>query len=182
MPQIGAGLGDRLAYVIEEITRRDRGPVVAMSSDSPTLPAGYLASAFDILARDEADVVLGPCDDGGYYLIGLSRPQPRLLAEVPMSTPHVLRDTLALAATMALRTALLPPWYDIDVADDLRRLAAELAGTPKAPTTRERFWKDFHVESGATSAKNSGGPSLRRAPFTRSNLLHAKIASAAPSQ
>ena len=79
MPQIGAGLGDRLAYVIEEITRRDGGPVVAMSSDSPTLPAAYVARAFDVLARDEADVVLGPCDDGGYYLIGLARPQPRLL-------------------------------------------------------------------------------------------------------
>ena len=107
--QIGVGLGDRLAYVIEEIARRDGGPVVAMSSDSPTLPAAYVARAFDVLARDEADVVLGPCDDGGYYLIGLARPQPRLLAEVTMSTPHVLRDTLELAATMGLRAALLPP-------------------------------------------------------------------------
>jgi hypothetical protein len=132
IPQIGAGLGDRLAYVIEEITRRHRGPVVAMSSDSPTLLAAYVARAFDVLARNEADVVLGPCDDGGYYLIGLSLPQPRLLREVPMSTPHVLRDTLALAATAGLRAALLPPWYDIDVADDLRRLAAELAaGLPE---------------------------------------------------
>jgi hypothetical protein len=128
--QIGVGLGDRLAYVIAEIARRDGGPVVAMSSDSPTLPAGYLAGAFDILARDEAEVVLGPCADGGYYLIGLSRPQPRLLAEVPMSTPHVLRDTLALAAMMGLRTTLLLPWYDIDVSDDLGRLTAELAVSP----------------------------------------------------
>jgi uncharacterized protein len=129
IPQIGAALGDRLAYVIEEITRCRRGPVVVMSSDSPTLPAAYVAGAFDVLARDGAEVVLGPCDDGGYYLIGLSRPQPRLLTEVTMSTPHVLRDTLALAAMMGLRTALLPPWYDIDVADDLRRLAAELAAS-----------------------------------------------------
>ena len=86
-----------------------------MSSDSPTLPAGYLAGAFDVLAWDEADVVLGPCDDGGYYLIGLGLPQPRLLQEVSMSTPHVLRDTLALAAAAGLRVALLSPWYDIDV-------------------------------------------------------------------
>jgi uncharacterized protein len=128
--QIGVGLGDRLAYVIEEIARRDGGPVVAMSSDSPTLPTAYVARAFDVLARDKADVVLGPCDDGGYYLIGLGLPQPRLLREVPMSTPQVLRDTLALAATAGLRAALLPPWYDVDVADDLRRLAADLAASP----------------------------------------------------
>jgi hypothetical protein len=89
-----------------------------------------VARAFDVLARDEADVVLGPCEDGGYYLIGLARSQPRLLAEVSMSTPDVLRDTLALAALAGLRAALLPPWYDIDVADDLRRLAAELAAGP----------------------------------------------------
>jgi len=142
MPQIGAGLGDRLAYVIEEITRRDGGPVVAMSSDSPTLPAAYVAQAFDVLAQDEADVVLGPCDDGGYYLIGLVRLQPHLLAEVPMSTPHVLRDTLALAATAGLRAVLLPPWYDVDVADDLRRLAADLAASPPEGAHHTRMFLD----------------------------------------
>jgi rSAM/selenodomain-associated transferase 1 len=142
VPQIGAGLGDRLAHVIEEIARRDGGPVVAMSSDSPTLPAAHVARAFDVLAWDEADVVLGPCDDGGYYLIGLARPQPRLLAEVQMSTPHVLRDTLVLAATGGLRAVLLPPWHDIDVADDLRRLAAELAACPPERARHTRMYLD----------------------------------------
>jgi uncharacterized protein len=141
-PQIGDRLGDRLAYVIEEITGRDKGPVVAMSSDSPTLPTAYVAGAFDVLARDEAHVVLGPCDDGGYYLIGLARPQPRLLAEVTMSTPYVLRDTLELAATMGLRAALLLPWYDIDVADDLRRLATELAASPSKGAHHTRKFLD----------------------------------------
>ena len=142
VPQIGAGLGDRLAYVIEEIAHRDAGPVVAMSSDSPTLPAAHVARAFDVLARDEADVVLGPCDDGGYYLIALARPQPRLLREVPMSTPEVLRDTLALAAAAGLRAALLPSWYDIDVAGDLRRLAAELAASPSEGAHHTRVFLD----------------------------------------
>jgi uncharacterized protein len=142
MPQIGAGLGDRLTYVIEEISRRDGGSVVAMSSDSPTLPTAHVARAFDILARDEADVVLGPCDDGGYYLIRLARPQPCLLAEVTMSTPCVLRDTLALAATAGLRVILLPPRYDIDVADDLRRLAAEPAAGPPDGARHTRMFLD----------------------------------------
>jgi glycosyltransferase A (GT-A) superfamily protein (DUF2064 family) len=108
-----------------------------MSSDSPTLPAAFVAEAFERL-RDGADVVLGPCDDGGYYLIGLRAPQPRLLREVPMSTPTVTRDTLALADELGLRVALLPQWYDIDTAADLARLRAELrAAAPEvAPRTR----------------------------------------------
>jgi len=101
-----------------------------------------VACAFDILARDEADVGLGPCDDGGYDLIGLARPQPRLLAEVTMSTPHVLRDTLALAATAGLRAILLLPWYDVDVAGDLRRLAAELAASPAGGAHHTRAFLD----------------------------------------
>jgi uncharacterized protein len=142
LPQVGEGLGERLAHVIEEIARRGGGPVVVMSSDSPTLPAAHVTEAFGILARDGADVVLGPCEDGGYYLIGLARPQPHLLAEVTMSTPHVLRDTVALAETTGLRTALLPPWYDIDVADDLRRLAADLAASPPEDAQHTRMFLD----------------------------------------
>jgi uncharacterized protein len=82
--------------------------------------------------------VFGPADDGGYYLVGLREPQPRLLREVPMSTPTVLADTLALAEKQSLRVALLPGWYDIDSAEDLRRLAAELRDAPPevAPRTR----------------------------------------------
>jgi glycosyltransferase A (GT-A) superfamily protein (DUF2064 family) len=99
--------------------------VVIMDSDSPTLPPAQVAGAF--AALDGADVVLGPCEDGGYYLIGLKRPQPRLLREVPMSTPHVLRDTLALAEQAGLRVALLAPWYDVDTAQELDRLRADLA-------------------------------------------------------
>jgi hypothetical protein len=107
-----------------------------MDSDSPTLPLGCLVAAF--AALDDADVVLGPCDDGGYYLIGLKRPAPRLLREVPMSTPTVAADTLALAAAAGLRVGLLPAWYDVDDAASLARLMAELAATPPetAPNTR----------------------------------------------
>ena len=70
--------------------------------------------------------MFGPCDDGGYYLVGLTRPQPRLLREVQMSTPSVLRDTLALAEQEGLRVALLPLWYDVDTVQELGRLQLEL--------------------------------------------------------
>jgi uncharacterized protein len=82
--------------------------------------------------------VLGPAEDGGYYLIGLRRPQPRLLREVPMSTPTVLADTLALARATGLRAELLPPWYDIDTVVELRRLARDLRRAPPAVAPRTR--------------------------------------------
>ena len=111
--------------------------VAAVNSDGPTLPLAYLCAAFE--EGREADVVLGPSDDGGYYLIGLKRPAPRLLREVRMSTPHVTTDTLALAAEEGLKVALLPTWYDVDDAGSLARLSAELATAPPevAPHTQD---------------------------------------------
>jgi hypothetical protein len=127
--QDGLDLGARLDNALSYYLGLGYERVVIMDSDSPTLHAGCLAAAFDVLAG-AADVVLGPCDDGGYYLIGLKRPAPRLLREVRMSTPNVTADTLALAAEEGLRVELLPVWYDIDDAASLARLAAELSRSP----------------------------------------------------
>ncbi|HWQ13205.1 MAG TPA: TIGR04282 family arsenosugar biosynthesis glycosyltransferase [Roseiflexaceae bacterium] len=136
VPQRGVGLGERLDHLLADALAVGAHQAVVMSSDSPTLPAAYVAAAFEHL-DGPCDVVLGPCDDGGYYLIGLKAPRPRLLREVPMSTPTVLRDTLALAGELGLRAALLPPWYDVDTPADLVRLRDELACAPQsAPRTR----------------------------------------------
>jgi rSAM/selenodomain-associated transferase 1 len=138
LPQAGDDLGARLDNALTHcLLQRGHGKCVIMDTDSPTLPAAYLAEAFVLL--DTADVVLGPCDDGGYYLIGLTRPAPRLLREVTMSTPHVVRDTLALAAAEGLKAALLPAWYDVDTAAELERLTLELLQlSPEiAPHTRQ---------------------------------------------
>ncbi|HMO59163.1 MAG TPA: TIGR04282 family arsenosugar biosynthesis glycosyltransferase [Roseiflexaceae bacterium] len=142
--QRGAALGARLDNLLTDALSAGAPAAVVMSSDSPTLPAASIAEAFIQLQRG-ADVVLGPCDDGGYYLIGLRAPQPRLLHEVPMSTPTVLADTLALAAEMRLRVALLSPWYDVDTANDLARLQAELLEAPAdvAPQTRAFLQEQF---------------------------------------
>ena len=135
--QEGPDLGARLDNGLTHYLGLGYLQVVAVNSDGPTLPLAYLASAFDELGR-EADVALGPSEDGGYYLIGLKRPAPRLLREVRMSTPHVTNDTLALAAEERLKVALLPTWYDVDDAQSLARLKAELATAPPevAPHTR----------------------------------------------
>lgn len=127
--QDGPDLGIRLDNVLTYYLDLGYKHVVVMDSDSPTLPADYLMAAFTALAGD-ADVVLGPCDDGGYYLIGLKRPAPRLLREVRMSTPNVTADTLALATEEGLRVTLLPTWYDVDAAAALTRLANEVQQSP----------------------------------------------------
>ncbi len=135
--QEGVGLGERLDNALTGCLRGGYARAVIMNSDGPTLPPAYLVQAFAAL-RDGAEVVLGPSDDGGYYLIGVRQPVPRLLRAVRMSTPTVLADTLALAAQEGLRVALLPTWFDVDEAADLVRLGRELSGAPPevAPRTR----------------------------------------------
>ena len=134
--QSGPDLGARLDNALTEYLRRGYEHVAIMNSDGPTLPVACLVAAFEHLAGG-ADVVLGPADDGGYYLIGLKRPAPRLLREVRMSTPHVTADILALAAEEGLKVALLPTWYDVDTAENLVRLRADLVSAPDvAPQTR----------------------------------------------
>ena len=127
--QQGQSLGARLDYCLTSYLSQGFRSAVIMSSDAPTLPSEYLVDSFRLL-EEGADVVIGPCDDGGYYLIGLKRPAPRLLREVRMSTSHVTADTLALAREEGLEVALLPTWYDVDDAQSLSRLVGELYGFP----------------------------------------------------
>lgn len=127
--QQGADLGVRLDNAFQHYLGLGYEQVVIIDSDSPTLPLAGLLAAFEALTG-EVDVTLGPCDDGGYYLIGLKRPAPRLLREVQMSTPNVATDTLALAVEEGLTVKCLPTWYDVDDSASLERLAAELAAAP----------------------------------------------------
>jgi rSAM/selenodomain-associated transferase 1 len=123
-PQRGATLGERLDNLLTAALQGGAARVVVMDSDSPTLPVAYLNQAFARLLQ--AEVVIGPAQDGGYYLIGMQKPHPHLLRQVHMSTPHVLADTLALAESTGVSVALLPAWYDVDTVADLHRLHAEV--------------------------------------------------------
>jgi glycosyltransferase A (GT-A) superfamily protein (DUF2064 family) len=116
--------------VMSHCSQNGYGQVVAMNSDSPTLPAEYLMDAFSRLDDPATDVVLGPCDDGGYYLIGWKRPHPRLVRDVPMSTDHVLDDTIAIAEEEKLHLSLLPTWYDVDEISELARVRQDLLAHP----------------------------------------------------
>jgi rSAM/selenodomain-associated transferase 1 len=129
LPQEGDDLGTRLTRLLGRLLGEGHCAALAMDSDSPTLPMAYVAEAARGLAAGEADVVLGPSDDGGYYLVGVRAPRPALFEAIPWSTPDVLAVTRARAAAAGLRVRLLPAWFDVDTAADLRRLRASLPPT-----------------------------------------------------
>ena len=119
-PQVGADLGERMARAFARSFAAGFGPVLLRGSDVPDLPAAVLLEAKEVLAARRAQVVLGPATDGGYHLVGLTEPQPRLFQGPAWSSSTVLADTLRLARQQGLRVHLLPPWADIDTYDDLR--------------------------------------------------------------
>lgn len=124
--QLGDALGDRLDAVLAQCLDLGYGAAMAISSDSPDLPSEHLDNALALLADDETDIVLGPTEDGGYYLIGWKQRWTPVVADVTMSTPDVLADTVAIAERVGARVALAPTWYDVDDANDLARLRAGL--------------------------------------------------------
>jgi rSAM/selenodomain-associated transferase 1 len=138
VPQVGADLGARLDNVLTHCLKNGYRQAAVMNSDGPTLPLAYLEQAFGALDDPAVDVVLGPSDDGGYYLIGLKGPCPALFRGIVMSTATVLAETLALAKQEGLRTVCLPSWYDVDTYEDLARLTKDLSSLPRsrAPHTR----------------------------------------------
>lgn len=140
--QQGDSLGPRLDAALTFCGQQGFQQVAAVSSDAPSLPAAFLQHAFASLDDPDCDVVLGPCQDGGYYLIGWKQPHPRLVREVPMSTATVLQDTLRLAEEDKLTTTLLPVWYDIDEFSDVTRLMADLESTPEVGVHTRRFLKN----------------------------------------
>lgn len=144
--QNGHDLGSRLDHALSSFLARGYEHAIIMDSDSPTLPSIYLSQAFDALSHG-ADVTLGPCEDGGYYLIGINRPAPRLLREVQMSTPRVTADTIALAEQEGLRLSLLPTWYDVDDADSLVRLMKEIKSSDSGLAVHTgRFLQQYEIQ------------------------------------
>jgi rSAM/selenodomain-associated transferase 1 len=129
--QAEGDLGTRLDRLLTGLLAEGYAAAIAVDADSPTLPTAHLERACRALAAGTADVVVGPCDDGGYYLIGLRAPAPSLFRDMPWSTAGVLAETVGRAARAGLALALLPSWFDVDRGDDLRRLRPS-ARTPDA--------------------------------------------------
>ncbi len=124
--QHGETLGERLVNAAAELLSSGFESVCLINSDSPTLPGEILTTATSILAQEGDRVVLGPSQDGGYYLIGLKRPHRYLFERIAWSTADVLANTIERAAEINLPVDLLPVWYDVDDAATLRLLCEEL--------------------------------------------------------
>ncbi len=137
LPQADGDLGQRLIAVFDALRARDFGCVLAIGADTPTLPVVFLREALALLDRPDVDVVLGPAEDGGYYLVGLSSAHPDLFRAIPWSTGEVFAETKRRAACAGLRVVSLPSWWDVDTFDDLRRLVELVRVDPSlAPHTR----------------------------------------------
>jgi len=137
---LAAGLTSVFAHFAQDHQREDhqRGAhqrrTIAFNSDSPHLPRAVLEDAFETLATH--DVVVGPTHDGGYYLVGAKASHPTLFAGDGMGTSSALARLLTRAQGLQLSVSLAESFYDIDVADDLTRLAEELRLAPaRAPRT-----------------------------------------------
>jgi uncharacterized protein len=159
--QCEGDFGTRLWRATTDLLAAGHAGAILINADSPTLPASILRAAVRALQGEDA-VVLGPAIDGGYTLIGLSRPHARVFADIPWSTPDVYRLTVERAAEIGVPVVTVPLWYDVDDRATLRLLEAELAGErpsfaepglrgAPAPTTR-RFLEQRHASLAAETS------------------------------
>jgi rSAM/selenodomain-associated transferase 1 len=130
LPSRRPGLGASLFDATADLLGAGYGSVCLINSDSPTLPTSILVAAAEALAPPGDRLVLGPAEDGGYYLIGLKQAHRRLFDDIAWSTPQVLAQTQERGREIGLDTTTLPIWYDVDDIGSLRRLHQELRQPP----------------------------------------------------
>jgi hypothetical protein len=130
--QDGDNLGERLDSVAEYVSSHGYSPFVILGADSPTLPPALIHEALNVLAAREADISLGPTEDGGYYLVGMRGPAPGLFENIDWSTPSAYKQTAENAAKLILRLHPLPCWYDIDTPADITHLRDEMRSSEEA--------------------------------------------------
>lgn len=123
-PQSDGDLGDRISNGVEDAFANGAELVFCIGADCPGLKAVHFQQAWEFLETG-ADVVFGPTEDGGYYLLGQKKHHPRLFADIPWSTDQTLRASLRNAKDNGLRFALLPKLYDVDEEGDWRRAVEE---------------------------------------------------------
>ncbi len=123
------GFGRCLLHALQQMFAAGHAAACVLSADTPTLPTEFLITAATaLLLGDERRVVLGACEDGGYYLLGMRLPLARLFADIAWSTSSVAATTRTRIAELDLDLVEMPPWYDIDDAAALERLVGDTDG------------------------------------------------------
>lgn len=135
--QVGDDLGARMNQAFQTLFAQGYRQVFLIGTDVPTLPLTHFKQALTSL--ENHDLVLGPALDGGYYLIGLKRPNPELFVDIPWSTDQVLRLTQEKAVMLGLASALLEPWRDVDTLADLQALSEACNAEAKKPKNDRAF-------------------------------------------
>jgi len=128
LPVICSDIGDCLNQVLNQLLDLGYQKVMALNGDGPSLPIEFVYQAFDLL--DDHNLVFGPSEDGGYYLVGMKEETPEIYTDISWSTSHVLSQTLGRADILGLTVATSPTWYDVDSAADIERLRTELESLP----------------------------------------------------
>ena len=144
--QRAGGFGTRLLGATEDLFSVGFSAVCLIDSDSPTLPFHCLRDLSTFLKEPKDRMVIGPCWDGGYYLLGLRHAHIRLFESITWSRDRVYGETVERSKEINLPTVTLPVWYDVDDQLSLNRLLSELfperanevvpQGSP-APYTKE---------------------------------------------
>jgi uncharacterized protein len=139
--QEGADLGARVEHALQSMFARGAEYALLSGSDAPSFPTEPLEEALaDEATRNQ--VLIGPSEDGGYYVIGMSasvsRVEPRLVRDIPWSTPAVMETTRLRCKELGLTLRELPKWYDVDEPSDVLVLIEELRKHPeRAPRTAQ---------------------------------------------
>jgi rSAM/selenodomain-associated transferase 2/rSAM/selenodomain-associated transferase 1 len=156
--QRGDDLGQRLANVFEDTFRLGFESVIVIGSDLPDLPPRLIREAVSALRNHPSGLVLGPATDGGYYLIGMNRPHPRLFQDIEWSSVRVVEQTMEAANAIKLSVVLIDKWTDVDDVVNLRRVVTD--GSRRAGRTRawgiEHYVELFGGGQTLTAAAEAG--------------------------
>lgn len=145
IPQKGRDLGERLQNIFSRLFSIGYKKIAIIGADSPDLPIEYIEKSF-LLLKGKTGLVLGPSEDGGYYLIAMSREHKEIFKDIPWSTDTVFKETVEKAKKAGLKSAILPRWYDVDEIKTLKKLRNNLRSISPATKTGkllEKIFKDM---------------------------------------
>ncbi|MGH9022730.1 MAG: TIGR04282 family arsenosugar biosynthesis glycosyltransferase [Acidimicrobiia bacterium] len=138
MPQCQGGLDRRIATVLENIVledvERSATTVLVIGMDTPQITSALMIEALALMADPGTDAVIGPATDGGWWALGLRRPEGADVYGVPMSTPHTGSAQRQRLLERGRRVVALPELRDVDTIDDARAVAAHVPGSRFAAT------------------------------------------------